>query len=106
MLNTELIKQICIIAIASGCVTTLAVQKVKSIVSKKTYLFYISFGISMILGTLFAKSFSDANWEYSAWAGLFTWLDANMIYAALEGKVLTKYSDMKKVTHIERTDKK
>jgi hypothetical protein len=29
-----------------------------------------------------------------------------MIYAALEGKVLTKYSDMKKVTHIERTDKK
>ena len=48
MLDTELIKQICIIAIASGCVTTLAVQKVKSIVSKKTYLFYISFGISMI----------------------------------------------------------
>lgn len=106
MLNVELIKQICIIAIASGCVTTLAVQKVKSVVNKKTYLFYISFGISMTLGTLFAKSFSDANWEYSVWAGLFTWLDANMLYAALEGKIFTKYGDMKKVTHIERTDKK
>lgn len=102
MIDLDLLKQILIIAIASGCATTLAVQKVKEVLTKKDLLFYISFGISMIVGTLFAKSFSDANWLYSIWAGFFTWLDADLLYKALEDKVFTKFADMKKVTKIER----
>lgn len=104
MLNLELLKQVLMIAIASGCVTTLAVQKIKEQLKSKKWLFIISFLISMIIGTLFAKSFSDANWEYSAWAGLFTWLDANILYLAFEDKIFKKFSDINNITEIKRED--
>lgn len=104
MLNLELLKQVLMIAIASGCVTTLAVQKIKEQLKSKKWLFIISFLISMIIGTLFAKSFSDANWEYSAWAGLFTWLGANILYLAFEDKIFKKFSDINNITEIKRED--
>lgn len=104
MLNLELLKQVLMIAIASGCVTTLAVQKIKEQLKSKKWLFIISFLISMIIGTLFAKSFSDANWEYSTWAGLFTWLDANILYLAFEDKIFKKFSDINNITEIKRED--
>ena len=103
-MNLELLKQVLMIAIASGCVTTLAVQKIKEQLKSKKWLFIISFLISMIIGTLFAKSFSDANWEYSAWAGLFTWLDANILYLAFEDKIFKKFSDINNITEIKRED--
>lgn len=104
MLNLELLKQVLMIAIASGCVTTLAVQKIKEQLKSKKWLFIISFLISMIIGTLFAKSFSDANWEYCVWAGLFTWLDANILYLAFEDKIFKKFSDINNITEIKRED--
>lgn len=105
MLNIELLKQILVIAIASGVITTLSVQKIKEMVKKKKLLFYISFGISMIIGTLFAKSFSTANWLYCLWCGFFTFIDANLIYEMLEEKVFTRFKDMENVIILERNDK-
>jgi hypothetical protein len=103
MLDMNLLKQVLVIAIASGCVTTLTVQKIKEQVSKKKWLFLISFLVSMIIGTLFAKSFSDATWIYSTWCGFFSWIDANLLYSALENKVFKPFSEMKKVKKLERS---
>ena len=103
MLDIELLKRILITAIASGCVTTLTVQKIKEQVSKKKWLFLISFLVSMIIGTLFAKSFSEATWIYCLWAGFFTWIDANLLYSALESKIFKPFSEIKKVKKLERS---
>lgn len=101
MLDMDLLKQVLVIAIASGCVTTLTVQKIKEQVTKKKWVFLISFLVSMIIGTLFAKSFSDATWVYCIWAGFFTWINANLLYSALEDKVFKPFSEMKKVTNLD-----
>lgn len=103
MLDIELLKRILITAIASGCVTTLTVQKIKEQVSKKKWLFLISFLVSMIIGTLFARSFSKATWIYCVWAGFFTWIDANLLYSSLESKIFKPFSEMKKVKKLERS---
>lgn len=105
MLDIELLKQILMVSVTSGCVTTLTVQKIKEQIKTKKYLFIISFIVSMVIGTLFSKAFSEANWIYSLWSGFFTWIDANLIYSALEDKIFTKYGNMEKITHIERDDK-
>lgn len=102
MLDVDLLKQVLIISIASGCMTTLSVQKVKESLNNKKLLLPIGLVISIILGTLFAKTFSDAGWIYCLWAGFFTWIDADLLYKALEDKVFTKFSNIKQVTTIER----
>lgn len=104
MLNIELIKQILIVSMASGVVTTLTVQKVKSQLNTKKFIVGLSFAVSMIVGTLFSKSFSDMSWVYCLWSGFFTWIDANVLYSALEDKIFAKHTDMKKTIHLERND--
>lgn len=102
MLDFNLIKNILIVAIASGCVTTLTVQKIKEQITKKQWLFIISFLVSMIIGTLFAKSFSDANWLYCVWSGFFTWINASLLYSAFEDKIFKPFSKMQEVVEIPK----
>ena len=104
MLDMELIKRILIIAIASGCVTTLTIQKIKEILKSKNKLFVVSFLISMVIGTLFAKTFSGAKWLYCVWAGFFTWIDADLLYKLLEDKVFKSFKDLDKTIDIKRSD--
>ena len=103
MLDFNLIKNILIVAIASGCVTTLTVQKIKEQITKKQWLFIISFLVSMIIGTLFAKSFSDANWLYCVWGGFFTWINASLLYSAFEDKIFKPFSKMQEVVEIPKS---
>lgn len=104
MLDIELIKQVLIVSLASGCVTTLTVQKIKEQLKTKKLILGLSLGVSIVIGTLFSKSFSDMSWIYCVWSGFFTWVDANLLYSALEGKIFTKFSDIKKTIHLERND--
>lgn len=104
MLDLELIKQVLIVSLASGCVTTVTIQKIKEQLKTKKYILGLSFAVSMIVGTLFSKSFSDMNWVYCVWSGFFTWVDANLLYSALEDKIFTKFGDIKKTVHLERND--
>lgn len=104
MLNIELIKQVLTISMASGCVTTLTVQKIKEQLSTKKYIVGLSFIVSMVVGTLFSKTFSTLNLVYCLWSGFFTWIDANLVYSVLEDKIFTKFGDMIKTIHIEREE--
>ena len=96
MLNVELLKNVLIIAIAGGCVSTLLIQKIKEVLNRKSWLMLISFLVNMIIGTLFAKCFSNIEWIYCAWAGLFGFVDSTVLYAMLEDKVFKSFSSLNK----------
>ena len=94
MLNIELLKNVLIIAIAGGVVSSLLIQKIKEGMNNKKHLVLISFLINMIIGTLFAKCFSNIEWLYCAWSGLFGFVDASILYGLLEDKVFKSFSKM------------
>lgn len=94
MLNIELIKNILIISIASGIVTTAFVQKIKEHLKTKKYILLISIFSSLIIGTLFSLSFSNISLTYSLWVALFTFIDANIIYKTFEDKIFTSFKDL------------
>lgn len=96
MLNVELLKNVLIIAIAGGCVSTLLIQKIKEVLNRKSWLMLISFLVNMIIGTLFAKCFSDIEWIYCVWAGLFGFVDSTVLYAMLEDKIFKSFSSLNK----------
>ena len=96
MLNIDLLKNVLIIAIAGGIVSSLLIQKIKEALSSKKWLVLISFIVNMIIGTLFAKCFSNIEWLYCAWSGLFGFVDATILYAMLEDKVFKSFNSIKK----------
>lgn len=105
MLNFDLIKQILVIAIASSVITTAVVQKVKELIKSKKYLWLISLGVSMTIGSLFAYSFSQLSWQNTLWVGLCTFVGADTLYKVFEDKIFTSFKDMKNVTSLEREDR-
>lgn len=107
-MDFELLKTVCVVAIAGGIITTATVQQIKSGIDFKNSrsIVWLSLVVSLIIGTLFARCFSDLSWTYCVWAGLITWIGAEAIYLALEEKVFTPFSDMKKdkATELKRKD--
>ena len=104
MLNIELLKNVLIIAIAGGILSSLVIQKIKELLNNKKYLVLISFLVNMIIGTLFAKCFSNIEWLYCVWAGLFGFVDATILYAMLEDKVFKSFSKMQEEVSADTID--
>lgn len=110
MLNIDLLKNVLIISVASGCVCTLLIQKIKENLKRKKWLFLITISVNMIVGTLFALSFSNISIIYSLWCGLFGIVDSSVLYNLLEEKIFTPFSEMQKDKEknpiiLERDDK-
>ena len=103
IMNIELLKELLIIAIASGVIMTLFVQKIKeSFTFKKgNRVVFISFFTNMVLGTLFAISFSNANLINAIWVGFFSFVGADTIYKVLEDKVFKSIKELEKEEEIE-----
>ncbi len=104
MLNVELLKSVLIIGISSSIITTAIVQKIKEQLKTKKYIVLISFLISLTIGTLFSRSFSDISWFYSVWSGLFSFIGADALYLTFEEKIFKRFSDIQKLKEIVRTD--
>lgn len=100
MLKFELIKNVLIVGIGAGIITTALVQKIKEGLKTKKYLILISFIVSMIIGTLFAKYFSDLSIVYCLWAGLFSFIGADILFKAFEDKIFTPFSKLNKVIEV------
>lgn len=100
MLNFELIKNILIIGISAGIITTALVQKIKEGLKTKTYISLISFGISMIIGTLFALCFSDISFVNCLWVGLISFIGADAIYKTFEDKIFKPFSKLNEVVEV------
>ena len=103
MLDLDLVKNILIIAIASGIITTTFVQKIKEsfVFKKSNRLVIVSFVISMILGTLFSLSFSDTTLINSLWVGLFSFIGADAIYKLFEDKLFKPFGEIYKKDTVE-----
>lgn len=103
MLDFNLIKSVLIVAIGSSIITTATVQKIKETLNTKKYLGLVSLGVSMVIGTLFAKCFSDLSIINSLWVGLISWIGAEVIYKTFEDKIFTPFSKMQEVVEIPKS---
>lgn len=102
MLNVELLKQVLIISLSAGIITTGFVQKIKFLLPKKKFITFLSFISSMIFGTLFSVTFSNLSFLNSMWVGLITFIDADSIYKLFEGKIFKRYEEINKYIKIDR----
>lgn len=102
MLDFNLIKNVLIVGIGAGIITTALVQRIKEVLKTKKYLVLISFIVSMVIGTLFAKYFSDLSIVYCLWAGLFSFINADALYKTFEDKIFTPFSKMQKVIEVPK----
>ena len=102
MLDFNLIKSVLIVAIGSSIITTATVQKIKETLNTKKYLCLISLGVSMIIGTLFAKCFSDLSIINSLWVGLISWIGAEVIYKTFEDKLFKPFNKLQEVVEIPK----
>ena len=95
MLKLSLLQEMLIISIALSTFTCIIVQKTKKFFKKSYILMLYSLIVNMILGILFANSFTNIKFPDSLWIGLFSFLGADTIYKSLEGKLL-RLEDIKK----------
>lgn len=103
MLNLDLIKNILIISIACSIVTTALVQKIKEAFEfkKSNRLVIVSFAVSMVIGTLFALSFSNTSLINSLWAGLISFIGADTLYKMFEDKIFKPFGEIYKKETVE-----
>jgi len=58
----------------------------------------------MIIGTLFALSFSSESLIYALWSGLFAFIGAESLYQAFSDKIFKPFAEMDRTIKIERDD--
>ena len=97
-----MLKNILIIGIASGIIVTAIVQKIKSLIENKNFLILINFATSIIIGPLFALSFSSATLLEALWAGLFSFIGADALYQTFENKIFKPYSKINNTISIPK----
>ena len=102
MLDFDLIKTILVVAIAGSIITTAIIQKIKENLKTKKYLWYISLGVSILFGTLFALCFSELSLVNCLWVGLISWIGAGAIYSAFEDKIFKPFSKINEVVEVPK----
>ena len=63
-------------------------------IAKSSFIIIVSFVVSMIFGTLFALTFSDAKLQESLWVGLFSFVGADTLYKAFEDKIFKSFANI------------
>lgn len=97
-MNFELLKNVLIVAVGSSIITTTLVQKIKEGYKFKNSknIIMSSFGVSMVIGTLFSLSFTDLNMINSLWVGLISFIGADAVYKTFEDKIFKSFGEITK----------
>ncbi len=93
MLKIDLLEQMLVISIALSTISCSLIQKTKKLFPNSKWLSFYSLFINMSMGILFCITFTNIEFPMSLWVGLFSFLGADTIYKALEGK-LQSYRDI------------
>lgn len=93
-MNINMLKQVLLIAIVVSTIACSLIQKTKTGLKSNKFLVLYSLTVNILLSILFCKSFTNLNLLYSIWVGLFSFIGADTIFKALEGK-LNSYSNLK-----------
>ena len=75
---------------------------IENMVNSKKYIGYISLGVSMVIGTLFAICFSDLSMVNALWVGIISWIGADAIYKSFEDTRFKPFSKMQEVVEIPK----
>ncbi len=100
MLNLKLLKEMLTIAIALSTITCAFVQKTKIQFKTSKYLYLYSLLLNLGFAIVFCISFTKISFPSSLWIGLFSFIGADSLYKALEGK-LASYTEVTKKNIIE-----
>lgn len=105
MINTSLLQEQLIIAMVVSVITVAFIQKTKGMFKKSKHIQIYSFIVNLILGVLFSIYFTETTIVGGLWVGLFSFIGADSLYQALEGKI-SSFKDIHKeeVTEIPRGD--
>lgn len=97
-MDTELIVQILVLAIASTFISTQLVQRIKDSFKVRRWLplAITSLLASFVVGFLFAISFSNLNYYMASWVGIITYAGAEIIYQNFKDKL-----GLKSITELE-----
>ena len=91
MLDIDKLYELLRIALITGAINSLFIQKIKcKFISNDCLLVIISLITSMLIGTLFSLTFVKLNINYSLWVGLFTFVHAEAIFNVLKKTDLIK----------------
>lgn len=106
-MNIDLLKELLINAIVLSVVTMAFIQKTKGIFKASKFIELYSAIVNVIFAIVFCISFTKISIINSLWVGLFSFLGADTLYKALEGK-LESFSDIldkkEEIIEIERDD--
>lgn len=100
-MNIELIKQILIVAMASSIISTAMIQKIKSVLKAKKWLFIVSIIVSGIIGIYFTLSFTTLGLNNSIWVSICTWVGAEAIYTAFEDKIFKSFTNINNIINLD-----
>ena len=93
MFNIDLLKNLLLISMALSTITCTLIQKTKGLLPSSKWITFYSLIINIITGIFFCLTFTNLSFENSLWIGFFSFLGADSIYKALEGKI-SSYSDI------------
>ena len=95
-----------IVALIASLIIPAIMQKIKKSLKSKKNLELISMIVSIIIGCLFALSYSDLQLVYCFWAGIFSIIGTSGIYQILENKIFKSYSSMQETITVPAKDVK
>jgi len=93
MFNIDLLKNLLLISIALSTITCTLIQKTKGFLPNSKWITFYSLIINLVIGIFFCLTFTSLSLENSLWIGFFSFLGADSIYKALEGKI-SSYTDI------------
>ena len=94
MLKIDLLREMLVVSVALSTITCIFVQKTKRYFPCSNCLCIYSLIVNMVIGILFCISFTSIKFPQSLWIGMFSFLGADSIYKALEGK-LSSYTELR-----------
>lgn len=103
VINWNFLKDLIIVASISSIICVAFIQKIKHIFKSSTHIPYFSMVFDLILAVLFCISFTEITFPSSLWVGFFSYIGADTLYKALEGK-LKSYSELTGVTKEENLE--
>lgn len=106
MINIDLLQEQLIVAMVVSVITVAFIQKTKGMFKKSKHIQIYSFIVNLVLGVLFSIYFTKTTIIGGLWVGLFSFIGADSLYQALEGK-LASFKDISKkeeVVEIPRGD--
>ena len=87
MIKIEYLQELLLIYIILSTISFTFIQKTKVLFRNSKFLNIYSLIINIILSLLFCYSFTTIDIISSIWVGFFSYLGADSIYKALEGKI-------------------